>query len=73
VADQEMPRMGGLELLAQLKKAHDPVPVIIISTFANDSASPEVHGQGEFLYLSKPFRMETLKEAIRSALQRTGG
>jgi DNA-binding response OmpR family regulator len=73
VADKNMPRMGGLELLAQVKRANEPVPVIIITAFANDSTSAGVYGQGAFLYLSKPFRMEKLKEAVRLALRQTGG
>jgi two-component system response regulator PilR (NtrC family) len=69
ITDKKMPRMGGIELLDLIhSRGNDHPPVIIITAFANESSSSEVYEKGAFLYLSKPFRMEEMLDAVRLAL-----
>jgi len=64
--DVNMPRMNGLEFLAQLKA--DPkraqIPVIVITTEGKEEEAERGMKAGAAAYLRKPFRNEELMAAI---------
>jgi DNA-binding response OmpR family regulator len=59
--DLTMPRMSGWELLAELDRRADPIPVLVFS--ANEVRVPVGRA-----FLAKPFRVEQLLERIDAML-----
>lgn len=70
VLDLTMPGMGGMELLAEIRKAEPELPVIIASGYdrADElaSASPDPYTR----FLQKPFGIFVLREMINELLAR---
>jgi len=60
--------MGGLELLRVLKAAHPAIQVIVVTAFGSLHTAVEAIRGGAFDYVSKPFRMEEMRSAVRRAL-----
>ncbi|MEW6693911.1 MAG: nitrogen regulation protein NR(I) [Pseudomonadota bacterium] len=68
VSDIRMPGGSGLELLAQVKRQHPALPVIIMTAYSDlDSAVAAFQG-GAFEYLPKPFDLTKAVELIRRAV-----
>ena len=68
--DINLPRMNGLELLAELRKdgVVPRVPVIIVSTEGEVHDIERGLAAGARAYLRKPFRAEQLWEVIDSVM-----
>jgi two-component system nitrogen regulation response regulator GlnG len=68
VSDIRMPGGSGIDLLAEVKRRHPGLPVIIMTAFSDlDSAVSAFQG-GAFEYLPKPFDIGTAVELIRRAV-----
>ena len=69
VLDIKMPRMDGMELLAQLRR-QNPIPVIFLTS--KDDEVDELLGlrMGADDYIKKPFSQRLLIERIRALLRR---
>jgi CheY-like chemotaxis protein len=67
--DLMMPRMDGFELLRELRKGSAPRPghIIVMSAHANKEDRAGVALLGADQFLSKPFTLDQLKEAIDRA------
>jgi two-component system LytT family response regulator len=68
--DLQMPAMGGLEVVRQLKRGKR-LPVIVVVT-AHDEHALEAFEAGAIDYLLKPVRQERLSEAVDRAKRLTG-
>lgn len=69
VTDLQMPGMSGLELLRALRSQQSYCPVIVMS--GSTDARPEaILAAGACAFLSKPFGLEELQQAARSAVER---
>ena len=67
VLDLSMPRMGGLEALAELRRLAPDLPVILTSGhFSDASPSPDAD------FLPKPYRPDALAERVRALLDARG-
>ncbi len=68
LSDVEMPRMNGYELLASLKKQENlqVIPVVMISSRANDKHRQKAVDLGVSEYLTKPFDDANLIEIIKT-------
>ncbi|MGE0479839.1 MAG: two-component system response regulator [Phycisphaerae bacterium] len=72
--DVEMRGMGGLDVLAELKRqntTHD-IPVIVLSASVDEQSRAGVAALGASCFMEKPFQSERLLAAIRHALTETG-
>jgi len=68
ITDLKMSRMGGMELLRQVRKAHPDTLVIVITGYASVSSAVEVMKLGAFDYLPKPFTPHELRGVVFQAL-----
>jgi len=68
--DLQMPAMGGLEVVRQLKRGKH-LPVIVVVT-AHDKHALQALDAGAIDYLLKPVRQERLSEAVERAKRLTG-
>ncbi len=68
ITDVRMPGMDGVELLRRLKGLDAGLPVILITAFASLDAAVDAMKEGAWDYLTKPFKIEELREVIENAL-----
>ena len=68
--DVRMPEMSGVEALAEIKKTHKNVEVIILTGHASVDAAVEIMRLGGYEYLLKPCDVEDLMAKIESAYER---
>ncbi len=69
IADMNMPRGGGLELLKALRKLHQSVAVIMITGFGKIASAVEAIKLGAVDYLTKPMVEDELRIAVGKAVQ----
>lgn len=69
VLDVHMPRLTGLQMLAQLAKERPDLPCILMSGQLNDAIRAEAERRSVFSVLEKPFRIANLSIAVAEALR----
>ena len=69
ILDVRMPGMNGLELQRQLVAANWRIPIIFITSHADDDAQARALAAGAVAFLYKPFHEEDLLNAIDAALK----
>jgi FixJ family two-component response regulator len=69
ILDVRMPGMNGLELQRQMVAASWQIPIIFITSHADDDARARALEAGAVAYLYKPCREEDLLHAIDAALK----
>ncbi len=70
ISDVLMPEMSGLDLLAELKRRHSGVPVILLSGYSPITHGEEAAALGAFSYLKKPIAPELLHAQVEEAAAR---
>ena len=75
LADINMPEMNGMEMAAAIlaNPVTEGVPVVIISTHAEDVRINELRSQGVKAYLHKPFTAETIRDVLNEVLGQEAG
>lgn len=68
ILDVRMPGMGGLELQRRLAAEGRRTPIVFITAHGENDISTEALRLGAVAFLLKPFRQESLLDAVRSAL-----
>jgi DNA-binding NtrC family response regulator len=68
--DLEMPRMGGMELLRELRRAGIDVPTIVITAHGSIDTAVEAMKEGAYDFLLKPFDPHHLEIVLRKTLER---
>ena len=71
ILDVRMPGMNGLDLQRQMVAANWRVPIIFITSHADDGARARALDAGAVAFLYKPFREEELLDALHAALNRS--
>ncbi len=71
--DLGLPRRSGLDLLVELRRCGNPIPVLILT--ARDAVADRVQGlnSGADDYLVKPFELEELVARIHALIRRGAG
>ena len=70
VLDIRMPGMSGLEVLKRLKEIEPGVEVVMLTAYESVESVREALRLGACDYLTKPFRVEVLREAVANAMER---
>lgn len=68
ITDIAMPGLSGREILKQMQENHPATPVIVISGNATEDDARQLIDMGAFLYITKPFRLEDVENAVNLAL-----
>jgi DNA-binding NtrC family response regulator len=69
IADLMMPEMSGLELLSRAKAAKPEIDFIVMTAFASVDSAIEALKNGASDYITKPFRVDEIKIAVKKSLQ----
>ncbi len=67
VTDFSMPGMDGLELLGEIRKSWDALPVILVTGHCSERLFELAMDAGAYRCLAKPFELAQLTDAIASA------
>src|SRR5690242_16076810 len=70
ILDVRLPGAGGLDLQAELARAHIKTPIIFITGHGDIPMSVRAIKAGAIEFLTKPFREQDLLDAVRAALER---
>ncbi len=65
--DVNLPTLSGLDVLKQIKQIKNELPVIMISGFVSTENAIEAMREGAYEYLTKPFEIEKLIDAVNKA------
>jgi len=65
--DVNLPTLSGLEVLKEIKKVKNNLPVIVISGFVSTENAIEAMREGAFEYLTKPFEIDKLVDSVNKA------
>lgn len=68
ITDQKMPGMGGIELLEQVRKIDEDLPVIVMTAFGSIETAVKSMRLGAFDYLTKPFEGDELVITVKRAV-----
>lgn len=69
ITDLKMPRMSGLELLAEAKRIRADMPVILMTAFASVQTAVDAMKAGAYDYIQKPFDGEEIKLLVERTLE----
>ncbi len=67
--DLRMPEMNGLDVLQEMKKEDSTVPVIVITAYGSVDNAVEALKVGAYDFITKPFKLEELRNAVARALE----
>lgn len=68
--DVKMPEMNGIEALAEIKKIHPTIEVIMLTGHASVDVAVEIMRLGGYEYLLKPCPVDELMDKIDAAYER---
>src|SRR4051794_17334577 len=69
ITDLKMPKMTGIELLAEAKKLRPEMPVVLMTAFATVQTAVEAMKLGAYDYIQKPFDGEEIKLLVERTLE----
>jgi DNA-binding NtrC family response regulator len=67
--DLKMPKMGGMELLAKIKKLNKNPIIIIVTGYGTINTAKEAIKLGYFDYIIKPFNVDDIIIVIKKAFK----
>ena len=68
ITDMKMPGKDGLELLRDLRKIDEELPVIVMTAYGTVPTAVEAMRAGAYDYILKPFDLEEMKTVVEKAL-----
>jgi two-component system, LuxR family, response regulator FixJ len=72
ILDLHMPAMNGLDVLAELRRRGDRIPVIVITAWPGGATKKRAEAAGAFAFLEKPLAVEELLALLRRASAGSG-
>ncbi len=69
ITDLRMPKVTGLELLAEAKRLRPEMPVVLMTAFASISTAVEAMKLGAYDYIQKPFDGDEIKLLVERTLE----
>lgn len=69
ICDMKMPKMDGMQILAEVKKIDPELPFIILTAFGDIKNAVEAMKHGASDYLTKPFDNDGMVLTLRKALE----
>ena len=69
ITDLNMPGMDGIQLLEEIKKTDEALPVIIMTAYASQKSAIDALNSGAFQYLEKHAKNDEIKLAVKNALE----
>lgn len=70
LTDLRMQKMSGMELLEKIKVAYPRTKVIVITAYASIESATEAIKKGAFNYITKPFKLDEVRVAVRNAVEK---
>ena len=70
LTDLRMGRVSGMDLLETVRRKHPETRVIIVTGFATVPSAIEAMKKGAFHYITKPYKLDEVREAVRQAMER---
>jgi CheY-like chemotaxis protein len=70
LTDLVMPRMGGLELLREIRRRERDLPVVFLTAFGKPAAYAEAMDLGAVGFITKPFHANSLLAVIQQVFDR---
>ena len=67
--DLKLPKMGGIEVLQQMKEIDSDILVLMMTALTDAKPAIEAMKQGAYDYLMKPFELEELRLVVKKALE----
>lgn len=69
ITDLRMPEIDGLELLQRVRSREAPLPVIIVTAYAETGVTVRALRKGAVAVLDKPFRADELQNFVNEAIE----
>ncbi len=69
LTDMRLPDGTGIELVEQINRAPEAIPVAVITAYGSADTAVAALKAGAFDYLSKPIALENLRTLVRAAVQ----
>jgi DNA-binding response OmpR family regulator len=69
ISDMDLRDLPGIELLRQIKRIKEWLPVILVSASEDESRRDRAIGLGASGYLCKPFELDCLLSMVRKAFE----
>ena len=69
ILDVRMPEMDGLELQQKLIERNNPVPIVFISAYSQQSEKERAIARGAIAFLEKPFSEDSLLGSVEAAIR----
>jgi len=69
ISDLKMPKMTGIELLAEAKKLRPEMPVVLMTAFATVATAVEAMKLGAYDYIQKPFDGDEIRILVDRTLE----
>jgi two-component system KDP operon response regulator KdpE len=73
ILDLGLPDIQGLDLLRKMREQNEGVPIVVLSSRADEAAKVEALDFGADDYVTKPFALRELMSRIRALLRRAYG
>ena len=68
ITDVRMPKLDGMALLREIKRAAPETPVLVVSGYGTVESAVEAMRGGAFDYILKPFSLDLIEETVERAL-----
>jgi len=70
ITDLKMEKVDGMGVLDRARHADPPIEVIVITGYATVDSAVEAMQKGSYQYISKPFKLNDIRQTVKSALDK---